>query len=279
MELKQNKMRSLIDAIRYDDVDAVRMHIGAMLPLKVTQPGCGETTVLHEAVSCRSRRVTSFLLKAGLDVNSRDFRGVPPIFKANGPDCLEMMKELVESGADVKARDNEENSVLHALYIPSVEKVVEYLVGRGADVNAKNCRGVAPLHISFYNYEVAACKELLRLGADSEARTNTGCTPLMRACLHLSVNLIPVFIELGANVEARSLDGDTPLDFLISSNDEVMGDYSDSIRLLSDRLDFVVRKRRICRTFMACVGRFPHSPFTREMVEDIMERVVPTQTE
>lgn len=63
-------------------------------------------TALHLAARCGSRSMVSDILRNGVDVNARDFRGQTPLHWTTTPTGrIEIAELLLQSGVDVEARD------------------------------------------------------------------------------------------------------------------------------------------------------------------------------
>lgn len=271
-------MRDFIGAICADDVVEVRRHIESGLDLSIDFPGYKGGTPLHLAVARGSNHVMEFLLGAGFDVNARDNEGWPPMFFLPEINSLATLKKLVESGADVTIRAVRGDTMLHRVARFLESTAIEYLVNLGLDVNAKDKFGQTPLGTAISKGSEKALEALVRLGADVDAYTATGATLIMKACMWHCTWAVPLLIEVGCNVEAVHCNGDTALGILTRYEKEAPGDYSGPIQLLSERLDFVVRKRRVCRSFMSCRERSSSCPIPVNLALEIMERVAPTQT-
>ncbi|MCJ1461237.1 hypothetical protein MMC28_011619 [Mycoblastus sanguinarius] len=71
------------------------------------------STLLGQAVEAEKVETVKFLLKAGAQVNSRDYKGITPLIKASRICHKGLFNLLIQSGADVAARSNSEETVLH----------------------------------------------------------------------------------------------------------------------------------------------------------------------
>lgn len=122
-------------------------------------------------------------LAAGANVNYRDESGFTPLHSAAwlNPDPA-VIVALVRAGADVNARDwrgpVNDATPLHwaVLDDPDIDDfsanpaIIRTLVAAGARVNARDSQGWTPLHWAAYRASPAIVRALLDVGADASAR-------------------------------------------------------------------------------------------------------------
>lgn len=114
--------------------------------------------------------VVAMLIKAGADVNARDFMGETALFAANW--YPEIIKPLVAAGADLEARDNNGSTVL--VRYAFMEPMVRELLADGADPTATNKRGESAVTTA-KQYGCPACVTLIE--AALKQRLGNGAVP------------------------------------------------------------------------------------------------------
>ena len=189
------------------------------------------------------------LLASGAETSLPNNAGRTPLHEAVAADKPDHVAMLLRAGADVDARDFEGNTALHgvgalperpgpkAISLRYDTATVTVLVGAGADVNAQNDIGETPLHLATRAYNPLVIDRLLELGADPEIADDGGrpagptiCDwPDARFFAGAPPNIAERFaaappesvrgcLEAGADVNARDKHGNTPLHNLAVSN-------------------------------------------------------------
>ena len=151
----------------------------------------GQSSLLY---SLKDREILDTLIKAGLDINSRDDAGNTVLMQTlelkpytiSGAGSAMM---LIEAGADVNAVNNFGRTALMKLVCSGLEnkEIIPVLIAAGADINTKDCIGRTALHyaaVSNHNntldcYGSIASEYMLALieaGADMDIKDGLGRT-------------------------------------------------------------------------------------------------------
>jgi ankyrin repeat protein len=105
-----------------------------------------EKTLLHYAVNMKSNQTyVSFLLKEGIDANSRDIYGRTPLHYTKTPYIPD---RLIENGADVNAIDNLGRTPLHYAAISGSYHLISPSCRAGADPFIKDNEGMTPKELA-----------------------------------------------------------------------------------------------------------------------------------
>ncbi|TET35846.1 MAG: hypothetical protein E3J72_10080 [Planctomycetota bacterium] len=96
-----------------------------------------------------------FLIRNGVNVNTRDIFGQTLLHLAASQDCKHIAALLLDKGADITARDNFGYTPLHFAVTKGGKDVIALLLDRGADVNEK-INGRTPMDIAdqFHRFEI-----------------------------------------------------------------------------------------------------------------------------
>ena len=139
--------------------------------------GCGPSVDIHEAAEEGNIEVVKQHLAAGVGVNAKNKKGMPPLHLSIYKDNREIVELLIDKGADVNAKAVGGYTPLHVNTIQL--EVAELLIDKGADVNAKSDdNGDTPLHVSVNNGQRELVELLIAKGADVNSMNEEGQTPL-----------------------------------------------------------------------------------------------------
>ena len=129
---------------------------------------------LDKAAESSDSGLFKILLKAGVDVKSRDEDGKTAIFFASA----ENVKPLTDLGLNVNDRDNRQRTPLMGIITPERAKA---LIDAGANVNAADDDGETPMHWAAGLCDEELINLYLTAGANINAKNKRGETPLSHA--------------------------------------------------------------------------------------------------
>ncbi|NWI63114.1 IKBA inhibitor, partial [Todus mexicanus] len=141
-------------------------------------------TPLHLAVITDQPEIAEHLLKAGCDLEVRDFRGNTPLHIACQQGSLRSVSVLTQYCqphhllAVLQATNYNGHTCLHLASIQGYLAIVEYLLSLGADVNAQEpCNGRTALHLAVDLQNSDLVSLLVKHGADVNKVTYQGYSP------------------------------------------------------------------------------------------------------
>ncbi|XP_030920533.1 NF-kappa-B inhibitor alpha [Geospiza fortis] len=171
------------------------IHEEKALSLEVIQQAAGDRaflnfqnnlsqTPLHLAVITDQPEIAGHLLKAGCDLDIRDFRGNTPLHIACQQGSLTSVSVLTQHCqpqhllAVLQAANYNGHTCLHLASIQGYLGIVEYLLSLGADVNAQEpCNGRTALHLAVDLQNSELVSLLVKHGADVNKVTYQGYSP------------------------------------------------------------------------------------------------------
>ncbi|CAH1780189.1 unnamed protein product [Owenia fusiformis] len=124
-------------------------------------------TVLHLAAIRGDCKQTKKLIKAGADVNAKDFAGWTALHEACNHGWLDVAKALLRNGADVNVQGLENDTPLHDAAINGHIKLVRLLVRHGANPYQQNSKGTSPLDVAATSTIVKLLKGDVLTSSDS----------------------------------------------------------------------------------------------------------------
>lgn len=185
--------QALQNAIVADNVDYVKAAVDARvagvnerIPAPVYMEGTPLVTI---AARAGAKRVTSYLIAAGADLNARTPAGETALMLATyfptegssgaSDDQAAVARMLVEAGATLENEPNNYTPLAYAAY-QGRDHMIQYLLKRGARVNpdgdARYAYVNTPLMMAAMQGHVNTTVLLLRAGADPRVRVVNGHT-------------------------------------------------------------------------------------------------------
>lgn len=166
------------------------------------------------------------LAARGLEVNSRDNRGISALWYAIYGGSAESVKFLVKAGAATVEGKNGATALIQAAMMGQ-DEIIKALVELGSDVNRPTNSGITALMWAASNGHVETAKLLMNLGAAINAKTTVGWTALMTGARGGSLEIVKLLVERGADINARSENGRSALWY--------GGRFPEIVRFLSDQ--------------------------------------------
>lgn len=117
------------------------------------------------------------------------------------------MKQLLKAGVDINTKDPFGNTALHdAAFFNDLEKI-KLLIENGADINAKNQYGCTALHKTS---DPQMASELINNGIDLNAQTDWGSTAAHEAAEKCNCEILQLLYENHADLTKTESNGLTP---------------------------------------------------------------------
>jgi len=189
----------LIDAVRANDVGAVRTLLDARADVNAVQPD--GTTALHWAVERDAIEIVQLLIRAGANVKATNRYGATPLWLASLNGNAATIGVLLEAGADPSAASDEGETALMVAARTGKIDAVNLLLARGADPNVKEqWRGQTALMWAAAEGYAPVIETLVARGADVSARSNGGFTAILFAAREGRIAAVDALIKAGADM-------------------------------------------------------------------------------
>jgi ankyrin repeat protein len=189
----------LIDAVRANDVGAVRTLLDARADVNAVQPD--GTTALHWAVERDAIEIVQLLIRAGANVKATNRYGATPLWLASLNGNAAAIGVLLEAGADPSAASDEGETALMVAARTGKVDAVNLLLARGADPNVKEqWRGQTALMWAAAEGYAPVIETLVARGADVGARSNGGFTAILFAAREGRIAAVDALIKAGADM-------------------------------------------------------------------------------
>jgi ankyrin repeat protein len=189
----------LIDAIKANDVAAVRALLDTRVDVNAVQPDA--TTALHWAADRDAAEIVQLLIRAGANVKASNRYGATPLWLAALNGNAATIGMLLEAGADANAASEEGETALMVAARTGNVDAVDTLLARGADPNAKeHWRGQTALMWAAAEGHAAVITALVARKADVHARSNGGFTPLLFAAREGRIAAVETLLKAGADM-------------------------------------------------------------------------------
>ncbi len=208
--VRRDWMADLIEAVRNNEVDAVRL----LLERKKVDPNAAygeeKTTALAEAIIKHNIPIINLLLAHGADPNKGNW-GKAPLHLAIRTGQLDVTRLLLEKRAKPDEKDQSGFTPLHWAAMQDEIAIAQLLLARDANVNARDNKGETPLHLAAHQGRHAIAKLLIKNKANVDEKDQSGFTPLHWAAMQDETAIAQLLLARDANVNAKNNEGYTPL--------------------------------------------------------------------
>lgn len=170
-----------------------------------------DDTVLTFAVRNQNFAAVYELIKAGVDTNIQNRKGVTPISAAAHKGNTLIIEALIDAGASVNALNQSGSTALiQAAHFGHVEAVRVLLIHH-ASSDFANLKGTTALMRASQEGHVAISKLLIDAGADANRKNHEGMNALMLASQRGHADMVLLLIKAGASMDEQTSQGSTAL--------------------------------------------------------------------
>lgn len=203
----------------------------------------GECAMTYAVNVLNDTDLADFLLKRGIDVDSRDAKGRTALMRAVLPGQKErgrIIDYLIGNNADAAVRTGSGDPLFADVWLKRKEpEIALKLLEKTESLPKKTLKnGDFLLLKAIENGDDAILERLTELGASPDDRNSKKQTPLMIAAAKKDPQTVSKLMELGADPFAKDKNGKSALMYLIEN-----GDVSRVAKILSDRPDYNVNER------------------------------------
>ncbi len=207
----------LLASYHGSDAEALRLIEGEHVNLRAGDRNIGEFA-LFMAIERNHPSMAKILLRAGVDVDSKDNIGQTALHRATRRENKTLMKILLEAEADVESRNDDGRTPWSANTASRNDSVLDILLQAGANPNTQGIQGVTALYLAASAGELEYVKFLLKSGTDPSINTQFGWAPMHWAAYNGHYEVVRQLVDNGAKLSPVSDQDTTPLDLAIRSN-------------------------------------------------------------
>ena len=197
---------SLLDAIRYHDVDGVRQ---LAEKANLETPDIDGRTPAYIAAQEGAAEVLRVLAELGANLETQDTDGFTPACVAAENGHAEVLRVLDDLGANLETPNTEGFTPAHMAAENGHAEVLRVLDELGANLETQDTDGFAPAHIAAQEGHAEVLRVLDELGANLETQDTDGIAPVHIAAGNGHADVMLVLAELGVALELRDLYGRT----------------------------------------------------------------------
>jgi ankyrin repeat protein len=257
---------TLLDAVKKDDVAAVRALLARHADLEAAEPD--GSTPLHWAARRNNLQIVDLLLAAHANAKAATRYQITPLYFAALNGNAAMIEHLLDAGADPNAVSHEGQPTLMTAALNGNADAVRLLLVRGARVDATELfKRQTALMWAASEGNADAVRVLVEAGADVHATSAGGLTPLLFAVRNAHIEAAEALLEHGANVNDAAPDGTSALGMAVVNAyfelASVLLDHGANPNLPDPRgsaLHTIAWLRKPGADGAAGVGNTPHGP-------------------
>jgi ankyrin repeat protein len=150
------------DACKYGNLDIVKQGIHENIDFDSQIADYSQLTPLHMASMNGRYEVVHELVKAGANIESRNYRGSTPLQYACYYNYLDISQELINAGANIYSENNYGHRALDIACIHGHLPIVRELIKTNVNVDVENSNGYTPLYHACDARESYIVAELMR---------------------------------------------------------------------------------------------------------------------
>ncbi|XP_029654054.1 26S proteasome non-ATPase regulatory subunit 10-like isoform X2 [Octopus sinensis] len=173
----------------------------------------GTTPLMIASQVGADRRIIDILIKAGPELEAKDFGGQTALHWAVYGDQPHAVEILLSRGCDVNPRDEDGRTPLYLACWWGYLHIVDILLGHnGIDANVVDNDGDTPLHLAVQRCKYKVVSVMLKQGSvQLDIQNNQKRTPLLEAVSQGHLGMTHKLIALGANINAVDGEGNSCL--------------------------------------------------------------------
>ncbi|MCJ1263054.1 hypothetical protein MMC22_002924 [Lobaria immixta] len=149
-------------------------------------------------------------LEKGADINTKNEKGLTPLFLAVSAGDEALLRLLLENGADIHIQDDSDSRATVLSY-SKTEAITSILLEHVVKIHVNDSDGKTSLHLAAESGRGTVVQLLLKQGAKIDEKGEIGETALYRAAIFGHETVVQLLLNHGANVNERSRDGNTAL--------------------------------------------------------------------
>lgn len=166
-------------------------------------------------------RCMDVLIKAGADVNARNFTGCSSLMYCAMYGGKTGVEKLLDNGARVEDTNNEGKAAIHfavASYTDKQHDCVSAILKHGADINRTDSEGNTAVILSVFNDNVQCLQKLIDNKADVEVQNRMGVSALGFSSEHDKDYIMSLLLKAGVKHNLKLNNGETALIIAAKNN-------------------------------------------------------------
>jgi ankyrin repeat protein len=175
------------------------------IPCNIIIKQRGETALMGASSLGRTQFVEFLLVKAGVNPNLQNERGMSALMKATSRHKTEAVAMLVRAGANLDLRDKEGNSAVILAVQLRYSDILTELIQAGANPNLQNEAGLTALIIAVRRSWASDLTDthilLARIDTNTNLQDRNGDTALIEAASRGKSDVVVELLGAGAQVD------------------------------------------------------------------------------